>query len=77
MKKQNQIYIFTVRLLVLVKMRCPNKCLFAYNLAFLLFINLLVLPFDLEDLIDLGSLDRLVGLEHMNHMLVLVNRGDL
>jgi hypothetical protein len=40
-------------------------------------LNSLVLLFDLEVLVDPGSLDHLVALEHMMRMLDLVSPGDL
>ncbi len=58
-------------------MLCPIN-LFVYKIEHcLLFINLLVLLFDLEDLVGLGSLDHLVGLQHMLRMLDLVSPEDL
>lgn len=47
------------------------------NISFFIELNLLVLLFDLVDLVDLGSLDHLVDQEYMMCMLDLVDQGDL
>lgn len=46
-------------------------------MIFFFLLNLRVLPFDLEDLIDLENLDHHVGQRRMMSMLNLVNQEDL